>query len=201
MTYWVDEAIGKVTQKLKDEGIWDDTLVVVHADNGGPVYGNGGHDGAANNYPLKGGKMANWEGGIRVNAFVSGGYLPEKVRGTKNDGLMTGWDWYATFAGLAGVDPTDYRAQKAGLPPVDSHDLWPHLTGAETTSPRKELAIGDLDGDANAGPRAKTLVGGLITDGYKLLLGTNAQAGWTGPRFPNTTKHWNPSTAVEHCGR
>merc|ERR1719408_963756 len=115
MVYYVDEAIGNVTRKLKTEGLWDNTLVVLHADNGGPIYNSG--TAGANNYPLKGGKMSNWEGGIRVNAFVSGGFLPEKVRGTKNDGLMAGWDWYATFAGLAGVDPTDYRAQKAGLPP------------------------------------------------------------------------------------
>lgn len=27
-----------------------------------------------------------WEGGIRVNAFVSGGFLPMAVRGTKLDG-------------------------------------------------------------------------------------------------------------------
>ena len=43
--------------------------------------------------------MSNWEGGIRVNGFVSGGYLPEKVRGTKLDALISISDWYATFAG------------------------------------------------------------------------------------------------------
>ena len=31
-----------------------------------------------NNYPLRGGKL-NFEGGIRVNAFVTGGALPEFV--------------------------------------------------------------------------------------------------------------------------
>ena len=34
-------------------------------------------------------------GGVRVNAWVSGGFLPESVRGTKYDGLATGWDWCA----------------------------------------------------------------------------------------------------------
>ncbi len=37
-----------------------------HADNGGPIYNNG--TAGANNWPLRGGKMSNWEGGIRVNA-------------------------------------------------------------------------------------------------------------------------------------
>jgi arylsulfatase I/J len=53
--------------------------------------------GGGNNYPLKGGKAGNWEGGIRVNGFVSGGYVPGQMRGTKLGGLVTGWDWYVTF--------------------------------------------------------------------------------------------------------
>ena len=44
------------------------------------------------------GKMDQWEGGIRVNAWVSGGFLPEKVRGTKYEGLACGWDWYGTLS-------------------------------------------------------------------------------------------------------
>merc|ERR1712039_187668 len=114
---------------------------------------------------------------------ASGGFLPEAVRGTKNEGLMAGWDWYATFAALAGEDPTDHKAAAAGLPTIDSHNLWPLLSGQNKTSPRTELAIGDFQGQT-------TLVGGLISGQYKVLLGTNAQAGWAGPTFPNTTSHW-----------
>ena len=161
--------------------------MVVHADNGGPIYYSGCCGG--NNYPLKGGKMSNWEGGIRVNAFVSGGFLPPHVRGTKQTGLMAGWDWFATYAGLARVDPTDHKANAAGLPAIDSHDLWPLLIGLTTVSPRTELAIG-----------APNAVGGLINASYKLLLGTNAQAGWTGPRFPNTSSSWDPNLSKETCG-
>ena len=60
------------------------------ADNGGPF-------GSANNFPLKGGKHSNWQGGVRVNAFLSGGALPQAVRGTVSDELITVWDWYATL--------------------------------------------------------------------------------------------------------
>jgi arylsulfatase I/J len=69
---------------------------VFSADNGGPIYNNG--SAGANNYPLKGGKMNNWEGGIRVNSWISGGFLPVHMRGTKYDGLVTAWDYYATFS-------------------------------------------------------------------------------------------------------
>eukprot|EP01051_Picozoa_sp_SAG22_P011873 SAG22_NODE_1181_length_5234_cov_12.279455_9_plen_64_part_00 len=54
-------------------------------------------------WPLKGGKFSDWEGGIRVNAFASGGLLPAAVRGTVVTGLAAGWDWYATWAGLGGI--------------------------------------------------------------------------------------------------
>merc|ERR1712110_421244 len=191
MVYFVDEAIGNVTKLLKDEGLWENTLIISHADNGGPIYNSG--NAGANNYPLKGGKMSNWEGGIRVNAWASGGLLPKAVRGTKTEGLMAGWDWYATYAALAGVDPTDHKAAAASLPPIDSHNLWPLISGANKTSPRAELAIGDFEDQ-------KTLIGGVIQGQYKVVVGKNAMAGWTGPKFPNTTVHWNPSAAIETCG-
>ena len=41
-----------------------------------------------NNYPLKGGKITDWQGGVRVNAFVSGGYLPECMGDQKTEGSL-----------------------------------------------------------------------------------------------------------------
>jgi hypothetical protein len=40
-----------------------------------------------------GGKGSNFEGGIRTNAWVSGGLLPAAVRGSRLDGLVALWDW------------------------------------------------------------------------------------------------------------
>jgi len=53
----LDEAIGNITQKLKDLDMLDDTLIVFTSDNGGAVYTSG------RNYPLRGGKMTAFEGG------------------------------------------------------------------------------------------------------------------------------------------
>jgi arylsulfatase A-like enzyme len=79
---------------------------------------------------------SDFEGGIRMAAFASGGYLPAGVRGSVNEGIMHIADWYATFAALAGVDPTDAKAAAAGLPAIDSINQWPFLSGANATAPR-----------------------------------------------------------------
>jgi arylsulfatase B len=174
----------------------------VSADNGGPIYWSG--VGGANNWPLKGGKGSNWQGGVRVNSWASGGFIPASQRGKKLDGLVAVWDWYGTFATLAGVtDFTDKSAAAAGLPPVDSVPLWPYLSGAQPHSPRTVVELGscatsDKGNDAFCGKRGtNTTVQGLIKDErqagggglWKVLVGSVWQAGWTGPEFPNNTKN------------
>eukprot|EP00041_Stephanoeca_diplocostata_P025711 m.678611 g.678611 ORF g.678611 m.678611 type:complete len:276 (+) comp22807_c0_seq3:1121-1948(+) len=129
----------------------------------------------ANNYPLRAGKYSQFEGGIRVNAFVSGGFLPTSVRGTKLDGangMIHVADWYATFAALAGVDPTDAWAAASNLPPIDSRNVWPLLTGANTTSPRDTILV------------TKDL---LVHKNWKFVRGntTMIEASWGGVQYPN----------------
>ena len=178
MVTYLDDVVGNVTAALESKGIWNDTLLVVSADNGGPVYPGGG----ANNYPLRGGKLSNWQGGIRGNAFVSGGLVPESARGTKVDGLIHLCDWYATFCALAGVDPVDEQASVAGLPPVDGVNVWPLVSGQNATSPREDIFIGPMVID-----RIVLSGYGLIRGEYKILLGFHIYASWTGPKYPNVT--------------
>jgi len=189
MVNYMDTAIGNVIAALKSKGLYDNTLIVFSSDNGGPIYNNG--TAGANNYPLRGGKASNWEGGVRVNAFASGGFIPPKARGTKRVDLIGVWDWYATFSALAGVDPTDTRAALAKLPPIDSLNMWPYLSGDVASSPRTEVALGDPNGNG---------INGLILGDYKILLGPNHQAGWTGPVYPNITTNWISADTVAHCG-
>jgi len=73
--------------------------------------------------------MSNWEGGVQVNTWASGGFIPALQCQTKKTRLIAGWDWYATYCALAGVDPTDEKAAKANLPPIDSLNMWPYLSG------------------------------------------------------------------------
>jgi arylsulfatase I/J len=218
MVNWLDSAVGNVTDLLMAKGMWEDTLVVFTSDNGGPVYWGG--TSGANNYPLRGGKASNWQGGIHVNAFVTGGLLPAPARGRKLSGLGAVWDWYGTFAHLAGVDPTDHRAAATGLPPVDSLNLWPYVSGQTQSSPRTEIAIGSSScspadpttpaciNDWGWGNTTTIVQGILVDEGegrgiWKLLLGKSPMNGWQGPKFPNasTAKDaFNFTNTVFDCG-
>lgn len=50
MVSWIDGAVGRVVQSLRDEGLYNDTLICMNSDNGGPLP-------SGNNFPLKGGKF------------------------------------------------------------------------------------------------------------------------------------------------
>lgn len=165
----MDEVVGNITAAMKAKQMWDNTLVVMSSDNGGPV---DLQENAANNWPMRGGKYSLFEGGIRVSAFMSGGFLPATLRGTVQNGMIHIADWYSTFSHLAGVDPTDSRAATSGLPPIDSINMWPFLSGAVGASPRTFIPIG---------PQC------LVQGDYKLISQKTSPDGWQGPFYPNSS--------------
>lgn len=102
MVQYMDHALGKMVAAFQAKGLWENTLMLLSSDNGGPIYGSPisptrpylkGSFGAANNLPLRGGKMVDWEGGVRVNAFASGGYIPVHRRGSEIHGYIHIADW------------------------------------------------------------------------------------------------------------
>ena len=99
MVWDADVYVGLLVDALKAKGMYDNTVIVYTSDNGGVVDGI--------NYPLRGEKHSNWEGGMRTAAFVSGGLVPTSLRGTNNTMNLHIVDWYATFCELAGVDHSD----------------------------------------------------------------------------------------------
>mmetsp|Transcript_61810 Transcript_61810/g.171314 ORF Transcript_61810/g.171314 Transcript_61810/m.171314 type:complete len:688 (-) Transcript_61810:103-2166(-) len=175
MTHYMDTAVGELVAALKEKDMWKDTLLLFSADNGGPIY----QPGAANNYPLKGGKYNDFEGGIRTNAFVSGGFVPQEKRGQKFRGVISIADWYATFAELAGVDPEDGKVAAAneflrgeGLPElhaIDSVAQWGNIISG--TNGRTQPL--HLSQDA------------VLHWPYKLITGKQPYARWQGVLYPN----------------
>jgi len=113
----VDMSIGTIVDRLHAYDMYNNTLIIFSSDNGGPP----DH---ANNYPLRGAKGDDFQGGVRVCAALNGGFLPDSVRGTTlSTGLIHIADWYATLGGIAGYNGTDDPAAAAsGLPPVRSFD-------------------------------------------------------------------------------
>ena len=183
MTYYADGLAGDIVRALKDKKMYDNTLIVVMSDNGGPLYTMSG----GNNYPLRGGKYADFEGGVRSNAFVSGGLVPAARRNTVLNDFIHISDWYATFVHLAnfgtGEAPADEmrallfdpRAAQAGLPQVDSIDAWPVLAGLPSAASAKRTEV------------HISLQSLVDKDGWKVLVGNQTQVLWTGPFYPNKT--------------
>ena len=142
---------------------------------------------------------------VRVNSWASGGLIPPIMRGRKLTGLVALWDWYGTFAALAGVDQTDHRAAAAGLPPVDSVNQWPWISGQTDAPPRRELAIGGCaEPHDTFCTSSGTIVQGYIMDDghgalWKLLVGEVWQDGYTGPDYPNNSIVVDYNTHWGHC--
>ena len=208
MASYLDDEIGLVVQQLKDSGLWANTLVVFHADNGGEIMTQFC---GSNNYPLRGGKFSNFEGGIRVNGLVSGGFLPEGRRGEKENGLIEGADWLATYAAIAGVEGpvTDERAVRAGLPDYDSINQWGVISGEQGATGREEVVIGDTTAIEFNGDGGTLVAGVISSEGYKILLGAEnkremiSQDVITGPEYPNSSAPliYIPELIMKKCGR
>jgi arylsulfatase A-like enzyme len=154
--------------------------VVFSSDNGGPAFSN---QMAASNFPLRGGKHQLWEGGIRAAAFVSGGLLPPKMRGTNITALIHICDWWVTFAKLGG-DSTATDGDGTIVPKLDGLDQWPVISGASTALVRSEVFP------------AK---GVLIQGQWKLVVGNaGGTAMWSGPLYPKVPAT-GPATLA--CGK
>ena len=57
----MDDAVGKVLAKIREQGQEENTLIVFLSDNGGPTKST-----TSKNDPLRGFKSTTWEGGVRV---------------------------------------------------------------------------------------------------------------------------------------
>jgi arylsulfatase A-like enzyme len=92
----LDDVVGAVFKKLKDEGLDDNTIVVFTTDNGAEnfTWPDGGQT------PFAGAKGTVLEGGFRVPCIAR---WPGKIPAGKvvND-IVSGLDWFPTFVSLAG---------------------------------------------------------------------------------------------------
>jgi arylsulfatase A-like enzyme len=121
----MDDAVGKILDKVRATGQEDNTLIFFLSDNGGPTKQT-----TSRNDPLRGFKSTTWEGGVRVPFCVQWkGKLPA---GRTYEHPVIQLDILPTSLAAAGVaaDP----AWK-----LDGVDLLPYLTGEKDDRPHETL--------------------------------------------------------------
>ena len=128
----VDHAVGELIGALKDASLFNDTVLIMHSDNGGKPCGN--HL-SGNNWPYRGSKNTFFEGGVKLPAFIyAPGVLPEHSGGTEYPGLMHHVDLMAIIVeGLAGGKLHDSGS--------DSVNHWPAILKGETGLYKKRKHI------------------------------------------------------------
>jgi arylsulfatase A-like enzyme len=121
----MDDAVGKILNKVRELGEEDNTLVVFLADNGGPT-----RQTTSSNAPLRGFKSTTWEGGTRVPFTIQWkGKLPA---GKTYENPIVQLDILPTALAAAGVE-----ADPAWK--LDGVNLLPYLTGKNSEHPHKTL--------------------------------------------------------------
>lgn len=124
MVSYFDEQVGEIVEKLKDLGIYENTLIIFSSDNG-PTY-NGGTDSpwfdSAGPFRSERGMGKGYlkEGGIRVPMIAQ---WPGKIPpGTQTDHLSAQYDVLATLCDLVGIQE---------VPENDGISFLPTLLGKE----------------------------------------------------------------------
>ena len=124
----IDERIGRLTAKLSELGLSDDTIMIFQSDHGHSEEERA-HLGGGNAGPYRGAKFSLYEGGIRVPAFIS---WPGKIpAGEVRDQIATSPDWLPTIAKLCDVPLPDRK--------LDGKDITPLLHSAAAPSPHETL--------------------------------------------------------------
>lgn len=124
----MDDAIGKVRQKLVDSGLEQNTLVFFISDNGGPTMPGVTVNGSSNGV-LRGSKRTTLEGGIRVPFILS---WPGKVKPAVYDSPVIQLDLPATALATAGVEAKPEWNQ-------EGVNLIPFLAGETKAAPHDAL--------------------------------------------------------------
>ncbi len=154
-----DWCVGKIVEKLKETGQFENTLIVISSDNGpvlfdgyweGAIEKQGSHDASG---PWRGGKYSQLEGGTRVPFIVS---WPAKTKPGISEALISQVDLYATIAAIIGK-PVPANAGQ------DGENLLPALIG-ESSQGREYIIQQALSEIAVRKGNWKYIPPGVITE-------------------------------------
>lgn len=95
MVYRLDVYVGQIIQKLKEKGLYDNTIIIFASDNGPHMEGGADPDFFNSNGIYRGYKRDLYEGGIRVPMIIS---WPGHIQpGTETNHMCSFWDVLPTF--------------------------------------------------------------------------------------------------------
>lgn len=116
MVVGVDAGVGRIVEKLKAEGIYQNTLIFYYSDNGG-------HHLGASSAPFRGHKGMLFEGGIRVPFSIT---WPDGIQGGRRiEEPIIALDIFPTILSAAGIEqPEDLD--------LDGINLLPHLRSGQS---------------------------------------------------------------------
>lgn len=119
----LDVYVGQLVEKLKEKGLYDNTIIIFASDNGPHKEGGADPDFFNSNSIYRGYKRDLYEGGIRVPLIVS---WPGHVQaGTETDFMCAFWDMMPTFCDILSSDI------QTSVEALDGISLLPVLTGQE----------------------------------------------------------------------
>ncbi len=121
----LDDGIGMILDKLEEEGMLENTLILFASDNGAASY-----TGASENGSLNAGKMTHFEGGINVPCMIS--WKDKIPSGTIYKEPVSLMDLFATALAASGIEEPSDRV-------LDGIDLMPFLKGQVEGSPHKSF--------------------------------------------------------------
>ncbi len=155
----LDQQVARIVNALKDNNIYNDTLIIFTSDNGGLwISGSVGHDSSG---AWRGTKNSPYEGGSGV-PFIA--VWPGHIQaGSVSNEPVLGLDIVATLAALVGTEIPDGQA-------MDSLNLLPLLTGQGTFVQRDYIM-------QQSGSSTEVM---FRQDGWKLIMDTDYSTSfWT----------------------
>ena len=131
MVQALDRGVGRLVEKLKEEGVLENTLIVFFSDNGG----------ATNNHswrgPFSGSKGNMREGGIRVPMIW---HWPAVIRPGETDAVVSSLDLLPSFLAAAQAKPLkayDGKGKKQVARTYDGYNIIPVLNGEQEAMNRR----------------------------------------------------------------
>jgi arylsulfatase A-like enzyme len=121
----MDDGVGQILAKLREQKLEEDTLIIFLSDNGGPTHAN-----ASRNTPFRGVKNTTWDGGIHVPFIVQ--WKASLPAGKVYEQPVISLDIAPTIFSVAGVSTLPKGR-------YDGVELLPYLSGANTAPPHDAL--------------------------------------------------------------